>query len=97
MVRQSARGRHHAFGQAWRSRRGPLLEQSAFALGLRATKDHALDLLREAGSGERLVVEMSTENLVANEDLLALTSVLEQAELPLTREKIDRIAESVRG
>jgi len=34
---------------------------------------------------------MSTENQVSNENLLALTSVLEHAELPLTKEKIDRI------
>jgi hypothetical protein len=51
---------------------------SVYAFGPEATREFALDLLREAGSGERLVIEMSTENLVSNENLLALTSVLEK-------------------
>jgi len=62
-----------------------------------AVQKFALDLLREAGSGERLVMEMSTENLVSNENLLALTSVLEGAELPLNEEKVDQIARSLKG
>jgi hypothetical protein len=37
---------------------------------------------------------MSTENQVANENLLALTAILENLELPLTPEAIDRIARS---
>ena len=49
------------------------------------------------GAGERLVLEMSTENLVSNENLLALTAVLEKAELPLTREKVERIGRSLSG
>jgi hypothetical protein len=40
---------------------------------------------------------MSTENLVSNENLLMLTSVLENAELPLTPAKIDRIEKSLVG
>jgi hypothetical protein len=64
---------------------------SVYALGVKATRQHALGLLREALPGERLVFEMSTENLVSNENLLALTSVLEHAELPLTEERIERI------
>jgi hypothetical protein len=64
---------------------------SVYAMGPEATRKHALGLLREAIPGERLVIEMSTENLVSNENLLALTSVLEGAELPLTQERIDRI------
>jgi hypothetical protein len=54
-----------------------------YSLGPDATREFAEKLLREVGTGERLVVEMSTENLVSNENLLALTSVLEKAELPL--------------
>ena len=38
-----------------------------------------------------MVVELGTETLVSNENLLLLTSVLENADLPLTKEKIDRI------
>jgi hypothetical protein len=34
---------------------------------------------------------MSTENLVSNEDLLTLTSVLERADLPMTSEKVNEI------
>ena len=63
-----------------------------YALGSVATREHALDLLREAGSGERLAIAMSTENIVSNENLLALTSVLERATLPLTPDSIERIA-----
>jgi len=68
---------------------------SVYSLGPEAVKKHALNLLREVGSGDRLVVEMSTENLVSNENLLMLTSVLENADLPLTKEKIDRIERSL--
>ena len=57
---------------------------SVYALGPEATIEFARDLLAQAGTGERLVIEMSTENLVSNENLRALTSVLEQAKLPLT-------------
>ena len=70
---------------------------SVYVHGPEATKAHTLDLLRNMGQGDRLVIEMSTENLVSNENLLALTSVLEQAELPLTPEKIDRIQASLLG
>ncbi|MAG35290.1 MAG: hypothetical protein CL878_03450 [Dehalococcoidia bacterium] len=68
---------------------------SEYDLGPDATKEHALDILREAGSGERLAVAMSTENLVSNENLRMLTAVLEHASLPLTDDKIDRIARSL--
>jgi hypothetical protein len=64
---------------------------SVYLHGPGATKRYALHLLGEVGTGERVVIEMSTENLVSNENLLALTSVLEHAELPLTRAKIDGI------
>jgi hypothetical protein len=62
-----------------------------YALGAEAVKNHALELLRSVLPGERLVIEMSTENLVSNESLLMLTSVLENAELPLTADKIEKI------
>jgi len=68
---------------------------SVYALGPEATRNYALEFLSEASPGERLVVEMSTENLVSNENLLTLTSVLEQAELPLTKERIDTIERSL--
>ncbi len=68
---------------------------SVYALGAEAIKQHALSLLREAIPGERLVFEMSTENLVSNGNLLALTSVLEGAELPLTQGQIDYIERSL--
>ena len=54
-----------------------------------------MGLLRRVGRGERLVIEMSTENLVSNESLLMLTSVLEHANLPLTGEEIDGIESSL--
>jgi len=70
---------------------------SVYALGPEATKRHALNLLREIVPGERLCIEMSTENIVSNENLLMLTSVLEKAELPLTQEKVDEIERSLGG
>ena len=65
---------------------------SIYALGPQATREHALGILREAGSGERLALAMSTENLVSNENLLMVTSVLEKAELPLTPGGTEKIA-----
>ena len=68
---------------------------SVYILGPEAVKKHALNLLREIGSGDRLVFETNTETLVSNENLLMLTSVLENADLPLTKEKINRIERSL--
>ena len=58
---------------------------SVYDLGVQATKAHALNLLAEAGNGERLAVAMSTENIVSNENLRMLTAVLENATLPLDK------------
>jgi len=66
-----------------------------YELGPSATVELAISLLREAGTGERLAIAMSTENLVSNENLIALTSVLENASLPLNPALIDRIAEEM--
>jgi hypothetical protein len=67
---------------------------SIYELGPSATREFALQLLREIGSGDRLVVAMSTENQVSNENLRTLTAVLEHAELPLTPKIIERISRS---
>jgi hypothetical protein len=67
-----------------------------YEAGPEATARFALDLLREAGAGSRLAVAMSTENQVSNENLLALTAVLQQAELPLTADVLARAARQVR-
>ena len=64
---------------------------TVYELGPETTKQHALDLLRDAGAGDRLAVAMSTENIVSNENLCMLTAVLENATLPLTKEKTDEI------
>lgn len=61
---------------------------SVYILGPEVVKKHALNLLREVGSGDRLVIELCTETLLSDENLLLLTSVLENADLPLTKEKI---------
>ena len=66
-----------------------------YDLGREATRDFTLDLLRDAGTGERLVVEVSTENIVSNENLITLSSVLDNADLPLSEETVTRIAESL--
>jgi hypothetical protein len=67
-----------------------------YELGPEETRQYTLDLLREAGSGERLVIQMSTENLVSNANLLAVTSVLENATLPLTPDVLARIARDLK-
>jgi hypothetical protein len=68
-----------------------------YELGPDATMRHAIALLKDIGQGDRVVVCMSAENLVSNQNLLALTSVLEQADLPLTDEKINEIERSILG
>jgi len=66
-----------------------------YELGPEEVKKYTFDLLKEIGTGERLVVAMSTENIVSNENMLALTSIFEKADLPLTPEKISRIEKSI--
>jgi hypothetical protein len=66
-----------------------------YELGTHATREFAVQLLREIGSGERLALAMSTENQVTNENLLALTAILENVELPLAPEVITRIERSL--
>ena len=65
---------------------------SVYQMGLQATREHMLSLLKEAAPGDRFAVAMSTENPVSNQNLLMLTSVLEKAALPLTVEEVERIA-----
>jgi hypothetical protein len=62
-----------------------------YSMGPEATRKHALDLLKEVMPGDRVCLEASTENIVSNENLLTLTSVMEKADLPLTEEKIKKI------
>lgn len=62
---------------------------SEYTLGPEHVKRYTLDILKEAGTGERLGLAMSTENLVSNENLITLAEVLQQANLPLTTEEID--------
>ena len=69
---------------------------STYELGPEATKEYAIDLLKEIGQGDRIVITVSAENLVSNENMLALTSVLEKADLPLTEDRIKEIEGSLR-
>ena len=69
---------------------------SVYMMGPEATREHALNLLRDTVPGERLCIEASTENIVSNDNLRMLTSVLENAELPMTSEKIDQIEKSLK-
>ncbi len=68
---------------------------AVYTLGPEAVKEHALELLGSVLPGDRLVIAMSTENLVSDENLLMLASVLEDADLPLTEDKIERIEKSL--
>jgi hypothetical protein len=63
--------------------------------GPKITTEYTVDLLRDMGTGDRLAVAMSTENLVSNDNMIAVTSVLEDAELPLTEAKIRMIEKKV--
>jgi hypothetical protein len=65
-----------------------------YELGPEATEQFALRLLKELGSGDRVAVAMSTESPVSNENLRALTAVLENAELPLSPDVVERIERS---
>ncbi len=69
---------------------------SVYVMGPNETKKKMLSVLRESVPGERLCVAMSTENIVSNENLLAMTSVLEKCDLPLTPKQIDKIEKAVR-
>ncbi len=69
---------------------------STFQAGPQATVAHMLELLTDAIPGDRFAVEMSTENQVSNENLCALTSVLEKVQLPITIEAVERIARELR-
>jgi hypothetical protein len=62
-----------------------------YEFGPQATRQFALGLLREVGLGDRLVIAMSTEGQVSNDNLTALTDVLAQAVLPLDPDAIERI------
>jgi len=64
---------------------------SVYSLGPETTRQYTIDMLKEIGTGQRLTVAMSTENLVSNSNLLAVTSALENAELPLGVDVIQRI------
>jgi len=68
---------------------------SIYTLGPEATAVYTLDLIKQIGTGERIAIAMSTENLVSNENLIAVSSILAQAALPLSEEKARKIEKSV--
>ena len=63
-------------------------------LGTEATTKLALEMLRVIDGDDRLAVAMSTQNLVSNEILRALTSVLENIDVPLTSAMIDGVGQA---
>ena len=69
---------------------------SVYALGPVATREFAAALMSEVGTGERLAVEMSTENQVSNKNLLSLTAVLQDAVLPVAQQPKDADSEAGR-
>jgi hypothetical protein len=62
-----------------------------YSLGTEAVRNYAVELLRSIVPGERLVVSMSTENIVSNDHLRMLTAVMENAEFPLTEQIVESI------
>ncbi|MCX5733595.1 MAG: hypothetical protein NTW68_04620 [candidate division NC10 bacterium] len=63
---------------------------ATYEFGPEATRQYALDLLREVGAGDRLAIAMSTEGQVSNDNLMALTDVLASAALPLDPAAIEQ-------
>ena len=68
---------------------------SAHQLGPAAAQALAVRLLGDAVPGDRVAVAMSTENPVANENLVALTAVLERAQLPLSADGVAGLARGI--
>jgi len=66
-----------------------------YSLGTEAVKDYMLELLHSIVPGERLVVSMSTENIVSNDHLRMLTAVMENAEFPLTEQIVEGIKKTL--
>jgi len=64
---------------------------SVLALGPEAVKKHLLNLLRSVIPGDRIILIASTENLVPDDCLLAMTDIMEKATLPLSKESVDKI------
>ena len=64
---------------------------ATYEFGPEATRQYALDLLREVGAGDRLAIAMSTEGQVSNDNLMALTDVLASAALPLDPAAIEQV------
>jgi len=69
---------------------------SVYSLGTDAVKKYLLDLLRSIVPGDRVGIEASTENLVSDKDLLALSAIMEKAELPLSERIISEIERSIK-
>jgi hypothetical protein len=63
---------------------------SIYELGSTATREFALQLLGEIGSGERLAVAMSTENQVSNENLLPNTAPSRHPRKRNLEDRLDR-------
>ena len=64
-------------------------------LGTRAARKLARKVSRQIDEGDLSAVAISSENLVFNEILRELTSVLGNADLPLTPAPIDSIEQAV--
>lgn len=64
---------------------------SVYTMGVNATKSWLLDFLESAIPGERIALIANTELPVPDEHLLAVSSIMEKAILPLSKEKIAKI------
>ncbi len=71
---------------------------TVYEMGEQGVKEFMLYLLenvREGSQGYRCMLNLSTENLVSLENMRLVTKIMDQAELPLTEETIDRIRHSI--
>lgn len=62
-----------------------------YVMGSDSVKRFLLSLLKNIIPAERLAIIASTENLVSNENLLMMASILEKFHFPLTEQVIDQI------
>lgn len=64
---------------------------SVYVMGPSAVRRHLIHLLESVMPGNRLLITASTENVIAEESLLAATEILAETTLPLTEEKVKEI------
>lgn len=68
---------------------------SIYSGGTEAVREYLLNLLSSIIPGDRVEIIASSENLVSDEHLLAMSAIMEKATLPLTKEKLAEIRTAI--